>query len=102
LLIVLLAVPLHAFLTALGKTMGEAAGTTLSALAKSTFAKRSQKVRSQLVVRDTARGIDIEITDSLPPEAYAMLSTLEIADYVTVTYDVDSGTWVAVDRRRGA
>ncbi|MFI6763279.1 hypothetical protein ACIBF5_29515 [Micromonospora sp. NPDC050417] len=99
-LIVLLAVPVHSFLSALGESLGSATGEAMHALFGRILTRlgSGRSERPVVVIRDATRGIDAEISAGLPPEAFEKLSELATEDSVKLRYDPVAGAWVAVGR----
>ncbi|RKR92258.1 hypothetical protein BDK92_6696 [Micromonospora pisi] len=99
-LIVLLAVPVHGFLSALGESLGAATGEALHALFGRILTRLGggRSERPVIVIRDATRGIDAEISAGLPPEAFEKLRELATEDPVKLRYDPVAGAWMAVGR----
>ncbi|WP_143194317.1 hypothetical protein [Micromonospora sp. CB01531] len=99
-LIVLVAIPLHGFLSALGESLGGATGAALQTLFGRVFARLHDGRTEQrsIIIRDAARGIDAEIRAGLPGEAFEQLRALVIGDSVKLRYDSVAGAWAVVDK----
>jgi hypothetical protein len=115
-LLVLIALPLHGFLTALGESLGTSTGEALRNVLTKTFARlrradqpalpdgttgdRTSGAAGQglVILRDAVHGIDVELHRDLPPEAFGQLQTLKLSQSAVLRYDRDAGTWTITER----
>jgi len=96
--LVLAALPLHAFLSALGSTLAEGALQGLKRLVGSVLGVR-RDLPSQpppvLVLQDAATRLQVVLEADLPTEAYQTLLSLDLSNYKKgpLHYDRDGGRW---------
>jgi hypothetical protein len=97
-LVVLLAIPVHAFLSALGESFGKSSADGLKALLAKVTRRNGQQDHEVIVIRDAVAGMDLELRADLPPEAFATLAELLDGGHRTLRYDADARRWVAGDK----
>lgn len=115
-LLVLISLPLHGFLTALGESLGTSTGEALQNVLTKTFARlrradqpalrdgttndRTSDAAGQelVILRDAVHGIDVELHGDLPPEAFGQLQTLKLSRSAVLRYDCDANTWTITER----
>lgn len=93
--LVLVALPIHGFLSKLGESLGESTGAGLAKLVNAAFARLRGGAGRHIVLRDSVHGMDVELAADLPPTAFEQLGTLKTAEAVRLRYDLRAGAWVA-------
>lgn len=99
--LVLIALPLQAFLTALGTKGGESAYPQLIAAVRSILRRHPANPAlpatpmPALILQDPATGVRIVLEAGLPDEAYRQLLTLDMSAFRLgpVHYDASKGRW---------
>lgn len=105
-LVVLLAIPVAAFIKAyaesLGQSLGRATAESMHQLVQRIAGGDDGTKRRRIVVRDQPRGIDIEIDPELPAEAYELLVALDPQQPGTFRYERVRAEWIAANPGNGA
>jgi hypothetical protein len=99
-LILLFAIPARTFLEALGTSLGDSAGVAAKNLIRKAIGDDGEPPNSYIILRDTTQGIDFELKEDLPVEAYEQLMSITSVQAGVLHYDRTAGKWVALDPAR--